>query len=472
MSQLVALFATIVSLTRVGDAQPLTNTSSIYASGDVVLANPIESTTIVLVVVIVLSIVEFAIDSASSAPNKYFRLMFNVIMQEVMVIGVLVISLIFTETVYAWPVDWVFTLKWSMMCLFVMILIFVGQILLLILISRLAAKRWASFESLEMDSQTDLKGWQDQYKRSFVRFVESMEAYGYTASLGVKYSEYLGKAMRRNLFGMTDLSWVSWAFLATVVVLNGLRVEATMKISQIGIENIVPELSMKQRIINYASFVVIVGYGVLTFFLLIYRMLINRLDDFLRGSPGIDRGAIVNDDGTVRRRERLYVPNDSGGVGPLTRPLISADALDDSRSYLFRRSLQATLELMQTVLLLHEWYLATFALGFAYQIVMELTVAWTVVFLVFAAAPTLTIFLLLPRAMLAVTILGSLGTSLDENAVQYFIRKANVPQEEWPAKMLRKMGVAAPKKRELTVYTDAGSSEVQSSTAPIAELVL
>lgn len=422
-----ALLACAVTLaaTVPAAASDAFNSTTIYSGGDVVRAFPLEETTITLIVLLVAGIIEFVVDTVSNADNKYLRVMFNAVAQEVMIVGVMILALLFTQTVYTWPVLWVFMFKWSMMCLFLMIILFIVEIVVLLYIARRSAESWGAFEATVMDAQgISLSGWQEHYKQSSYKFLQALKAYGYDAGNGVRFSHYLSKMVRRNVFSMTEIKWVSWVVLATVAVLNGLRAEAAMKLSLIGDENVDDDLSDWQRFINYFSYVLLVGYSALGMFIAVFVMLLRKLDAFLDGSRGAQRNTANPPPSTVV-------------VG--AEVAISVDTLDDPRSYLFRHSLDATMELIQTLLLVVQWYTATFILGFMYQCIMRVELAYGIPVLITGAVPYFIPLFLMPRLLLTVTILGSLGTNLDEYAVQALIKSAKVPESEWPAKMKRRL---------------------------------
>lgn len=418
------------------------NSTTIYSSGDVVLMFPVETTTISLVVFLAAAIFEFIIDTVGGAQNKYFRVMFNAIVQQVMIVGVLILALLFTQTVYNWPPIWVFMFKWSMMCLFAMITIFILQIVFLLWLATRSATTWEQFESTKMDAEgADLSGWEAQYKLSSYKFFDALKAYGYNSSNGVRFSQYLSKVIRRNVFSMTSVNWVSWICLATVVVVNGLRAEASMKLSLINTEDVSGQLNDWQRFVNYFSFVLLVGYVAMGIFLALFVTLIRRLDNFLEGT----RSSAVQAAAVATSRRALYGANASAPLagGETT---VTIDSLDDPRSYLFRRSLDATLELVQATMLITQWYFATFVLGFVYQLIFLVSLPYSVPVLVLGVVPIVVPMIFTPRLLLVVTILGSLGTNLDEYAVQYLIKAAKIPEAEWPEKMRKRLAAFAKKK--------------------------
>eukprot|EP00744_Colponema_vietnamica_P019122 GILI01027041.1.p1 GENE.GILI01027041.1~~GILI01027041.1.p1 ORF type:complete len:306 (-),score=41.76 GILI01027041.1:66-941(-) len=246
--------------------------------------------------------------------------------------------------------------------------------------------------------------------------------------MGIKYSTYLSKLMRKNVVSLTDLTWVSWLCLATFVVLNALRTEAFRRLSEYRDENLDDDYTIGQRLILYLSFIVIIGYGVLVLFLIMHKILSNRLTQFLAMTEN----------------------SSGGGAGGIQARLLdggarAADSLDDSRAYLFRRSLEVTLEMLQILLLALLWYVSTFVLSFSYPIVNSMP-DYAAPIIVAAILPVVIVMILMPWTLMLITILGSLGNNLDENTIQTQIRKANVPIDELPEKMREALRANAQRK--------------------------
>jgi hypothetical protein len=419
---LLAVFFTPAWAQESNTTAPVGDAPSIYSSGDLVLLKPVETTTIFLSVFLIASILEFLIDTAAGVRNKYFKVIFNLINQEVMIIGVLVLMLVFTQTVYKWEPLYVFIFKWAIMCLFLMVLFFCAIVVILIAFTKRLAASWAEFEAEKMDSETNLTGLQMDYKNGFLKFMQCMQAYGYSASLGVRFSDYLTKMIRRYMVKLSSLSWTVWICLAAFVMFNAIRAEATRAISQMGVENI-QSLSQQQKFINYLSFIVLQGYVVLAAFLAFFFSLKRRLTGFLNGTRSVYGGN--------SRGNGLDAPlaANLGGAGT-----VAADTLDDPRIYLFRRSVESTVELLQIILICLEWYTATFSVSFIIPIYDGFPIHTMVILYVVAAGP-LAMIPLLPRTLMMISMMSSLGMNLDERAVQYFIRRAKIPEDELPAKM-------------------------------------
>lgn len=407
--------------------------NSVYAAGDLVRANPIESSVIFLCVVVASAFLEFALDRASNIKAKYFQVMFSTVNQEVMIVGVLVLVLMFAENLYDWPNRWVLIFKWSMMCLFFMVISFILLILLILFVVQRSDSSWSTFETERMDAESEkFSDREMKYKASFFRFLGALKVYGYNANMGIRYSTYLSKLMRKNVVALTDLTWVSWVCLATVVVLNALRTEAFRRLSEHNDENLDDDHTTNQRLLLYLSFVGIVGYGILALFIIMYKMLSYRLTQFLAMTE--------SSTGASSLQQRLL---DNGSSS--ARATNAVDNLDDSRAFLFRRSLEVTLEMLQILLLALLWYISTFVLSFSYPIVNSLR-DYAAPIIIAAVMPIVIVMFLMPWTLMLITILGSLGNNLDENTIQTQIRKAEVPIEELPEKMREALRANAQRK--------------------------
>eukprot|EP00658_Telonema_sp_P-2_P056906 TRINITY_DN4536_c0_g1_i2.p1 TRINITY_DN4536_c0_g1~~TRINITY_DN4536_c0_g1_i2.p1 ORF type:complete len:205 (-),score=32.45 TRINITY_DN4536_c0_g1_i2:136-750(-) len=110
------------------------------------------------------------------------------------------------------------------------------------------------------------------------------------------------------------------------------------------------------------------------------------------------------------------------------------DNLDDSRSFLFRHSLEVTLEMVQVVLLTFEWYFSTFMLTYAFPLAINMGLTSIPIFVV-AVIPLIVVFVLLPWLLMMVTVLSSSGNNLDETAVQSIVKRSKVPRDELPPRM-------------------------------------
>lgn len=411
-----------------------TSEVSVYEAGDLVKNHPIETMLIFSGVVIASALLEWLLALSTRVKAKYFQVLFSTVNQEVMIVGVLVLALLFAENLYEWPKRWILIFKYSMMTLFLMIICFIILILTILLRARWADREWSRFEAERMDAEggSGFSNREAKYKASFFRFLGALTAYGYSANMGIRYSTYLSKLMRRNVVALADLTWVSWVCLATVVVVNALRTEGFRRLSEVNDENLDDSHSIEQRLLLYLSFIIIIGYGLLALFIAMHWSLSSRLDKFLAAGAASAAGGSASGGGGAGAagglQQRLLE------TGALTNRQAAVDNLDDSRAFLFRRSLEVTLEMLQTLLLSLLWYMATFLLSFSYQLGAHMP-EYAAPIIVLAVLPIAVVIVLLPWTLMLITILGSLGNNLEEHTVQTQIRKAGVPIDELPEKM-------------------------------------
>jgi hypothetical protein len=127
--------------------------------------------------------------------------------------------------------------------------------------------------------------------------------------------------------------------------------------------------------------------------------------------------------------------------------LINRDNLEDPRSLLFRRSREATMEVIQVLIVYLEWYTATFFVSFSGDIVSRFGVSG-IPFFIGAFIPVVGVVVMLPWLLQMVTMLSSLGNNLHEEVVRHLIIKAGVPEQDWPAPMREAIEREREKERE------------------------
>jgi hypothetical protein len=346
-----------------------------------------------------------------------------------------VLIVAFTQSLIDWPDEWLLFFQWAMICLFMMMLFFIFVIFTTLGSTHRGAAGWLKFEVERMDSDTSLTSKERQYKLAFGKFQTALTAFGYDGSQGVRFSAYTAKLVRRNVVALTDLTWVCWVCLATLVVLNTLRAEATTSINQTywGDENIEDEMSQQQRIVNYISFIVFIGYTTFFLFLGVYYYIWRQLESFLEKKQ--QRGGVIG------------ATAEDGEGGDVSANLINRDNLEDPRSLLFRRSREATMEIIQVLIVYLEWYVSTFFVSFSGDIAKNFGLQG-IPFFVAAIIPVVGVIFMLPWLLNMVTMLSSLGNNLHEEVVRHLILKAGVPESDWPAPMKEAIEREREKERE------------------------
>eukprot|EP00760_Papus_ankaliazontas_P023064 PhM_4_TR19139/c0_g1_i2/m.14799 len=387
-------------------AEAASGIGAVMTSGDTVILNPFESGLIFTVVTIVAAVLELMFDKANDIENKYFHVMFEAMSEEMVIVGVLALAIKFAMGVISLlPSRYLVIFEWAHMCLFFMAITFFTIIFLVLTVTRFSNQRWAKFEAERMDEDDDgLQGREQSYKISYYKFLTTMEAYGYTAEYGVKFHTYLLKMERRNLVSLTDLTWKSWLSLSTLVMLNAFRTRLTPTQGEDPTTGL-PQLNERDRLFNYSSYIVCCGYGTLVVYLVIHAVLQHRLAQFLNAR--ID----TNMDSTVTK---------GGHMANLQQRLVNKDDLEDPQSYLPWQSKESTLELLQLVIMFFEWYLSVFMLSFTWAI-FKFVPSYAVPLIVAAIVPFVIFLFFFPWTLTTVTIMSSLGASLDEGVVKLII---------------------------------------------------
>eukprot|EP00759_Apiculatamorpha_spiralis_P008784 PhF_6_TR15654/c0_g1_i2/m.24329 len=367
--------------------------STVYTSGDVIMEHPIEACTIMLFVIGISAALEYLLDTAGEVENKYFRVMFDALSEEITVVGLLSLMLSFSESILAFlPKRWISIFNWAHMCLFFMALslICIVGFLLGAVISN--GKRWTEFESARMEAANGRKNYFSGKEALFYlasgKFFECVSLAGYTEEQKrlLMFSEYLQKAERACLVELTDLSWKTWMALTTMIIINALRT----KFIPVTIYNDAGEvdLDQKDRLINLATFIICCGYGPLIVFIMIRNRLNVRLEQYLS-----------------------YDPLQSGA------PPTNLRELYDPKAFLFWQSTEGTLTVLQIFIMFFEWYVSVFSLSMLYDSMTKLEV-WYRLTIIAAYAPPVFFLGLMPWMLTVVAMLSHLGSSLDRDLVE------------------------------------------------------
>ena len=381
-----------------------TEFSSLYSSGDIILQNPIESSAIFLVVVVMCSSIEYLFSLAGDVESKFFRVMFDTISEEILVVGVLSLLLTFGSSVIrSLPPSWSTMFQWAHICLLFMGIMFIALLSAVMFFVFSGNSKWKKFESVRLRAGTEgMKVSERDYAAAVDKFKLALRAFDYPTN--VPLSEYLLKAEKKNLIALGNLSWKSWLALSTIVVLNALRTKVVTEIFP-DPDPLDPDIILDQtgNIVNVAVFIVICGYGTLALFLGINRQLQRRYRQYLmlnNGPRGVDRDRAEDDqDIQVTRLD-----------------------LDDPQSFLLWQSLSNSIALVQAVLMFLVWYSAVFFLNIVYQ-TFTFNIALTLMFLIAAMLPMVIFVIWVPGTLTAIALLSTLGTNLNETWVKALLQE-------------------------------------------------
>jgi hypothetical protein len=372
--------------------------ASLYTNGDVILQNPIESSSIFLIVVVVCGSIEYLFTLAEQVDSKFFRQMFETMSEEVLVVGVLSLMLTFgSSLINNLPEQWAVMFDWAHICL-----LFMG-IMLVVLLCVVSARvfsgnqRWSKFEATRMTlTAASHSTSEKRYRAAAEKFTTALRAHDIHGD--VSLAAYLLKSEKKILISLGNLTWKSWLALSTIVVFNALRTKLIPQSpSATELNNVLDDTG---NLINIASFVLVCGYGTLGLYLEIDRRLKLRFQQYVL----LSAGGAANDEGRA---------NAAGDDAAAPLVLRKVD-LDDPQSFLLWQSLGNTVSMIQAVLMFLVWYASVFCLSMMYRSFLY-DFGLTLLILCLAAAPVVVFVVMVPWTLTIVAILSSLGSSLRED---------------------------------------------------------
>ena len=366
---------------------PLFNISfqaQLFTSGDMIMRNPVEGSTIFVTAVLVASVVEWLIDYLRAIESDSFQLVFESVREETLIVGVMTLLLIFVLSLGLLRTKWVIMLNYAVMSLLLMVVFFVIIISSMVIVLRIQLNKWQEFERVRMDADPLLSSKELTFKQCRDRFRESVVAMDAKFNIDVLFSEYLKRVQRFTVARIADLSWKSWACLGLLIIINGVRSRFTTGFT--GGED--SELTRNQRLANVASYIGFVGYGTLLFYFILHLRLSRQLTAFA-SEPAAEK-----------------------------KKYVEGFDIKSSSKLLFFGSLETTAQILQSTILFMEWYMAVFALGMVFESWREFK--YTAFALYIAAIIPPVVFVgMIPWTLTIVAILSALGTDLkieDANA--------------------------------------------------------
>lgn len=354
--------------------------SQIYKSGDLMLQNPAEAGIIFVSVILVSAFLEWALQRAANIENKYARMLVETMSQEVTIVGVLALLLMFgTSLIPAGAVDkkYILLFTWANMCMFFMAFFFVLTVLFLFAWSAHDTSQWRAFEEGKMDTEDEAKMSYREllFKKAAEKYAEEVKSKFELTTGDVPYFELINMFNRKLLVRASNLSYRTWLWLSIIVIANLARAKATPFLRR----------GEETTFSNAIMFIGIIGWGTLFAFLIFFGML--------------------------QRRLRMYVNNliqEKVPNGDFLIPLGGS---------------KRAIEFIQIVIMSLNWYATLYVTGLGKE-TSELR-GWRLAVIVIAfALPILTVATLLPWAVMSLTLLASLGslTRADVDRIQRTVR--------------------------------------------------
>lgn len=381
--------------------------SSLYSSGETVIANPIESSSIFLIVVLLCACLEYLFTMAGDIKGKFFHQMFDTISEEILVVGVLSLLLSFGSSLpNSIPESWCIMMQWTHVCL-----LFMGVFIVLMLVSMVFVmfRRSASLRKFEMtrigSKAYELTADEAKTKAVYQHFRLCCQVHGIVEDLDCTcFADYILRTEKQQLVTIGDLTWRSWLGLTIMVVINATRTRIPALVNSLGDYRDAADIG------TYIAFMGMIPCAV---FLVIHNTLDTRLQQFLdkRGVTTAVGNAVRGDSAAL---EDPLLP---GSDGTTLRP----SDLEDPRSFLLWQTPETTLAFLQMLFLALVWYGAVFCLNMLYITFTLPNIYLTVVFIVACFAPVVVLTVMLPATLHKVALLSSLGSCFNEARVRAMI---------------------------------------------------
>ena len=356
----------------------------VYTNQDLILVNPLQSTSIFLGVIFFSTGFELVCELMDAHENKYTRTIFYSVKEEVAVLGFAQLLLLFAEYAMAsFTVvgrDWLVVIEFTSLCLvymaisFCIITSFVGVAM------QLQAKYWRTFEWARLDADAYHSSSERLYKFARRYFVDVITALVRQRDQlvvevpAVALSTFLAVHEKRLLPSIVDFTMQTWAGLGILVIINLCRAEIVVAINNDSLTQIL-------------TFINVIGLGTAIAHVLIHSVLERRLLEFLQKQ-----------------------------VDPTTAKLDEA-----ADRCLFFASTRWTLEVFKIINLCMLWYCAVMIVAFVNQ--SSVVAGWYCVFIyINALLPPLIFCFNYPWTVKVVVLTSALGKHLNYDAVELLER--------------------------------------------------
>lgn len=374
--------------------------SSLYAGGSVVIHNPVQSSSIFLVVVLICACLEYLFTLANDVNSRFFNRIFETISEEILVVGVLSLLLSFGSSLPSTiPESWCKMIQWTHVCLLFMGVFFVIIMALLVLMTFLRFNSMKKFESRRIDQKSfELKAHEVRFQKAHQQFRLCLLAYRLEEEVeGVCLADYAFKTEKEQLETLGDLTWRSWLALTVMIIVNACRTR---------VPALVNGLQDYRDTVDVATYVVLMGWVPVAIFLYLSHLLNRRLDQFCEKRQG------------AQHSERPYFDD---AIEPGVQEPLRPSELEDPRSFLLWQTPDSTIGFLQVLFIALVWYGAVFCLNMLYITFNLNSIYLTIGLLVGAFLPIAVFIIKLPETLSVVCFLSTLGTCFNEPRIRAMV---------------------------------------------------
>jgi hypothetical protein len=254
----------------------------IYASGDILIVNPVNACIIFVSSIIVSAVLEYSVRFVQTrVENRYVRTVVDVVTQELTIVGVVALCIMLAQS--ALPAEssyriYVTILTLANICLFIMACLFVAFVVAQFLVGMLDFQQWKRFEEGRMDSEEvrSLRFREQRYKLAADRYTSELQRVYGLSLRECPFHEVCGSYYKRLLVRLSNLSFRVWLALSVVVLANFGRAVLSPWSSTDSMTNL-------QRLLNGGLYLACTGYFIALILILFCLHLRSKLNALLEG---------------------------------------------------------------------------------------------------------------------------------------------------------------------------------------------
>lgn len=349
---------------------------TIYRAGDLLLDNPQQTGVIFVAVILFSAFLEYFLQWVTNLENRYARVLVNTMSQEVTIVGVLALFLMFSISVIPRALMkplYVQLFNWANISLFFLAVIFVFVVVVQFGWASLETRYiWKAFEegTLETEETNKLKYPHRIFKQIHELYRQELLAKSGLPTGAVPFNEYTALIWRRSLVRLSNLSFRTWFFLSFVILLNLVRIMFIPWANGLSGNDL--------AFFNQLTLMAIIGWGMFLSYVFFFLLLQSRIARVATG--------------------RIVLNKDEHGYN-----LIPCGTL------------KRAVEYIQILVFSYSWYIVLFITG-GYRQIADLTLAWQkAVLLVMFFLPMIVFLVTLPwciHCMCMLHIIGNVNSKI------------------------------------------------------------
>jgi hypothetical protein len=379
------------------------NFITIYSNDDLIVVHPIQSTVLLICVIVSSTVIEYLFERVSSDRNIYVQTIALAAKEEIVGIAFAEMLLVLLAVSVNFASDWRTNILFVALLLVYMTFGLLGYFVFLAFRIKALLQQWRDFEwariendsehntsertfklakqvfmSLLPDALTDAIASRMQGGDEMRMLAESGQATqdGIDSQLLLMFfSSYTARTCKMQLRDVTDITPMTWLGLGFFVILNGLRAVTVSSI---------PGSSSLAHVLSYIG---CIGFVPLAVLLAAYGIVNRRISSFVL--------KVASQDDIADR---------------------AAAQAEASRCLLFGSCVR-TMQIVKIVSLTQVWYICMFGVGFSYVIFRD--ISWYALLIyVFAIIPPIVCALIIPHFIHLTFMGGSLSEHFDVAAIK------------------------------------------------------